>query len=224
MEGAKLQILTADGNPVYQDGKLLEWVSGTEKDENGKPLPHYIKMLPIGEYKLIETFTPAGYSAVSNEVYFSVKAETGIQTVVFENDITKVLISKKDFTTGKEIEGATLQILHEDGTPVYQNGELLKWVSTSEEHLIEKLPVGKYILVEVLPADGYQGDMVVDGMVTSKYNFEVKDSSIVRIDVYNKVMDTPITGINASSTYIIGSMIALVGIGTITFGRKKFEI
>lgn len=223
MEGAKLQILTADGKPVYQDGKLLEWISGTEKDENGNPMPHYIKMLPVGDYKLIETFTPAGYSAVSNEVNFTVKPESGIQTVVFKNAPTKVVISKKDFTTGKEIEGATLQILNEDGTPVYQNGELLKWVSTSEEHVIDMLPVGKYILVEVLPANGYKSDMVIDGMLTSKYNFEVKDSGVVRIDVYNEVIGTPITGLDVSSTYVIGSAIVLLGIGTITFGRKKFE-
>lgn len=224
MEGAKLQILNTDGSPVYQDGKILEWISGTEKDENGKPLPHYIEMLPVGDYKLVETFTPAGYAAVSNEVYFSVKPETGIQTVVFENDITKVVISKKDFTNGEEIPGATLQILNPDGTPVIQNGEELKWVSGTTPHEIDMLPVGNYVLVETLPADGYNGDMIIDGMLTSRYEFEVKDSGVLKIDVYNQVIEAPNTGLDVSSTYILGSMVVFIGIGTITFARKKNEI
>lgn len=230
MEGAKLQILNADGSPVYQDGKILEWISGTEKDENGKPLPHYIEMLPVGDYKLIETFSPKGYAAVSNEVYFSVKPETGIQTVVFENapikgdEPTKVVISKKDFTNGQEIEGAHLAILNVDGTPVYQNGEKLEWISGTTPHEIEMLPAGKYILVETLPADGYKNDMIVDGMITSKYEFEVKENGVLRIDVYNEVIEAPNTGMNVSSTYVIGSMVVLAGIGTITVGRRKNEI
>lgn len=213
LPGATLQILDEKGNPVYQNGKLLEWESKNE--------PHYIEMLPVGKYKLVETFSPDGYVAVRNEVLFEVKSTKEIQTVVFENDVTKVQISKKDFTTGEEIPGATLQILDENGKPVYQNGEKLEWVSGNEPHYIEKLPVGKYILVETITPNGYKEGMVIDGIVTSKYNFEIKDNSLVKIDVYNEVMKTPNTGIDISSTYIIGSMIMLMGVGTITLAKRK---
>ncbi len=216
LPGATLRILNTDGSPVYQNGQILEWVSTTE--------PHYIEMLPVGKYKLVETVVPEGYAAVTSEVEFEVKAETGIQAVVFENDVTKVLISKRDFTTGEEIPGATLQILNADGTPVYQNGEILKWVSGNEPHYIEKLPIGKYILVETLPADGYKSDMIIEGMLTSKYEFEVKDNVMLKIDVYNEVIEAPNTGMNVSSTYILGSMVILIGVGTITVSKKKNEI
>lgn len=216
LPGATLRIVNVDGSPVYQDGKVLEWVSTNE--------PHYIEMLPVGKYKLVETVVPEGYVAVTNEISFEVKAETGIQTVKMENDITKVMISKKDFTTGKEIPGATLRILNTDGSPVYQNGKALEWVSTSEPHYIEKLPVGKYILVETLPAEGYKEGMIVDGMLTSKYEFEVKDNNLLKIDVYNEVMEVPNTSIDVSSTYVIGGLAMLIGIGTITLSRKKIEL
>lgn len=211
LPGAKLQILNTDGTPVYQNGKILEWTSTNE--------PHYIEMLPVGDYKLVETFSPEGYVAVSNEVLFSVKAETGIQTVVFENDVTKVMISKKDFTNGEEIEGAHLQILDKNGVVVEE------WTSGKEPHYIEKLPVGEYTLVETLPAEGYQEGMIVDGMLTTAYPFEVKDNMLLKIDVYNQVLtDVPVTGMNISTTYVAGSMIVLVGIGTITFARRKEEM
>lgn len=211
LPGAKLQILNTDGTPVYQNGQILEWTSTNE--------PHYIEMLPVGDYKLVETFSPEGYVAVSNEVLFSVKAETGIQTVVFENDVTKVMISKKDFTTGEEIEGAHLQILDKNGVVVEE------WISGDEPHYIEKLAVGEYTLIETLPAEGYQEGMIVDGMLTTAYKFEVKDNMLLKIDVYNEVLtNVPVTGMNVSATYVAGSMVILAGLGTITFARRKEEM
>lgn len=214
LPGAKLQILHTDGSPVYQNGEILEWTSTNE--------PHYIEMLPIGSYKLVETFSPEGYVAVSNEVEFEVKAETGIQVVTFENDVTKVMISKKDFTTGEELPGATLQILNSDHTPVYQNGEKLEWVSGDEPHYIEKLPVGEYILVETIRPEGYQEGMIIDGIVTTEYPFEVKDNVLLKIDVFNEtIKNVPTTGMSATSTYIFGSMVAFVGIGTVYSAKRK---
>lgn len=207
LPGATLRITNLDGSPVYQDGKILEWVSTSEA--------HYIEMLPVGKYKLIETIVPEGYVATTSEIVFEVKAETGIQTVKFENDVTKVMISKRDFTTGEEIPGAHLQIIDVNGNVVAE------WVSKTEPEYITKLPVGKYVLVETLPSTGYNSEMIIDGKTTSRYEFEITDGEIVKIDVYNQVMEVPITGMSATGTYLIGSMVMFVGLGTITVAKKK---
>lgn len=59
-------------------------------------------------------------------------------TVIMQDDITKVQISKKDLTTNEELPGAELIITDEKGN------EIDRWISTDAPHYMEKLPAGKY--------------------------------------------------------------------------------
>ena len=70
-------------------------------------------------------------------------------TVIMQDDITKVQISKKDLTTKEELPGAELIITDEKGS------EIDRWISTDAPHYMEKLPAGKYTLTEVTAPDGY---------------------------------------------------------------------
>ena len=70
-------------------------------------------------------------------------------TVIMQDDITKVQISKKDLTTNEELPGAELIITDEKGS------EIDRWISTAAPHYMEKLPAGKYTLTEVTAPDGY---------------------------------------------------------------------
>lgn len=71
LPGAKLTILD-------KDGKVMEsWTSGKE--------PHYIEMLPIGEYTLHEESAPEGY-LVAEDVKFTVKDTGEIQKVVMKDE------------------------------------------------------------------------------------------------------------------------------------------
>ena len=135
IEGAKMQILD-------QDGKVVEeWVSKKE--------PHVVYALEPGEYVLHEEQAPTEQGYVRAEDVKFVVEETGdVQKVKMEDDHTKVSISKTDITDGKEIEGAKLQILDQDG-------EVVESWTTGEEHLIEYLPVGTYALHEEAAVDGY---------------------------------------------------------------------
>ena len=132
--GAKLTIFD-------EKGKIVKtWTSGKE--------PYYIEKLPIGKYVLREELAPDGYVR-AEDVKFEVK-DTGIeQKVEMKDKYTKVEISKQNMTTCKEIPGAHLTLFDKDGKVI------TKWVSTDKPHMIERLPVGEYMLREELAPDGY---------------------------------------------------------------------
>lgn len=90
----------------------------------------------------------------------------------------KVIISKQDATTGKELPGAQLILKDSDGK------EVDSWTSKSTPHQIENLAPGKYTLIEKIAPEGYQlssetvtftvkNDGTVDGMVVMKNQPEI---------------------------------------------------
>ena len=159
LEGATLQILDENGDLV------IGWVSGTEATE--------IEGLKTGvEYTLKETKAPGGY-AIAAETTFTIdetgKVTTTGKTITDEEGKTILLvenqkkienanvkISKTDIADGREIAGATIQILDENGDVVEIDGKKLEWVSGTEAKEIEGLKTGvEYTLKETVAPDGY---------------------------------------------------------------------
>ena len=76
------------------------------------------------------------------------KTTQAVYEFTFEDVQTSVELSKADLTDGKELPGASLQVLDSNGTVVEE------WISTDEPHLIRGLLVGEtYTMVETKPAD-----------------------------------------------------------------------
>lgn len=88
---------------------MEEWISTKEE--------HVIYGLPEGSYTLHEELAPYedGYVSAS-DVTFEVKEDGSVTKVEMKDEYSKVEISKTDLTTGKELEGAKLQIIRKDGT------------------------------------------------------------------------------------------------------------
>ena len=123
-------------------------------DENGKAV--FMNDLPFGRYYIKEEAAPDGY--VSSDQVVEVTAEYQGQEIPvvelsseYENEPTKITVTKTDLTTGVELEGAKLTVLDQDGNTVDS------WTSVKgEEHLIERLTVGEtYTLREELAPYGY---------------------------------------------------------------------
>ena len=189
--GADMQLENADGEIID------EWISdGTN---------HIVTELPAGDYTLKEIAAPDGY-VIATDIEFEVFAdgtikirnvdstaisEDGNPLIVMVDDTTKVKISKRDITTDKELPGATLQIIDEDGNVVEE------WVSADEAHLVEgKLIAGKeYTLREIIAPDGYE--------IANEIKFTVnEDGSVTEVVMYDELTpktDTPYTGDNHSN-------------------------
>ena len=224
LPGAKLTVKDNKGNVIDS------WISTTSE--------HRIEGLEIGAiYEIIEDYAPEGYKPLQNSIKFVLNNDGSVTTcnikkdsngndiceamstediLKIKNDVTKgeVVISKKDFTNGEELPGAHLQILDENGNIVAE------WVSTDEPYKIS-LPEGKYILVETLPATDYNPEMIILGNRTSRYEFEIIDGQMTKIDVYNEVIGVPITGVSATKLYILGGLVVAIGTGIIVITRKK---
>ena len=136
--GAVLQIL--DENGVL----IEEWVSETT--------PHQVEaeLEPGKIYRLKEILSPDGY-AYASEIPFAVTAEGSDGQVVMTDEMTHVSVTKTDITGEKELEGAKLQILDENGTVTEE------WISGKKAHeIVGKLTAGKtYTLHEEAAPAGY---------------------------------------------------------------------
>ncbi|MDY6037480.1 MAG: SpaA isopeptide-forming pilin-related protein [Eubacterium sp.] len=151
LPGAELEIVDEHGN-TYD-----KWIS-TDK-------PHFIERMPVGKYILKEKVHPDGYLFAS-EIQFEVKETGEVQTVTMKDDYTKIDISKQDITNGKELPGAKLKVVDQDGKTVDE------WTSGSEPHRINRLKTGKYTLIEELAPKGY--------VTATNITFEVKETGEVQ--------------------------------------------
>ena len=216
--GADMQLENADGEIID------EWISdGTN---------HIVTELPAGDYTLKEIAAPDGY-VIATDIEFEVFAdgtikirnvdstaisEDGNPLIVMVDDTTKVKISKRDITTDKELPGATLQIIDEDGNVVEE------WVSADEAHLVEgKLIAGKeYTLREIIAPDGYE--------IANEIKFTVNaDGSVTEVVMYDELTPkttTPYTGDNHSdfaAFAMLGTASVIIAILIITKKGKKHE-
>ena len=164
LAGAHIQVIDKDGNVVE------EWDSTWEA--------HEVTGLKPGEtYTLRETVAPEGYTLTSDTT-FTLKEDGTVNkdtttttisdngTLLVEDSRTSVKVSKVDISDGKELEGAHIQIIDQDGNVVDE------WDSTKEAHVTEKLKTGKiYTLRETVAPDGY--------LLTSDTTFVMKEDGTV---------------------------------------------
>ena len=161
-------IVSASGKVLIEKDTIIELKT---TDESG--WIHFMADLPISaKYYLKEIYAPNGYvrGTETQEFTFEYQGDKTTQAVyefTFEDVQTSVELSKADLTDGKELPGASLQVLDSNGTVVEE------WISTEEPHMIRGLLVGEtYTMVETKPADGYT--------TAESIEFKVEDTAEVQ--------------------------------------------
>jgi len=142
-------IINTTNQVVLQRHTLIEMVATNEKG-----IAEFMSDLPLGSYYVKEIQTIAGY-VLSEERFSFVVEYQGDKTEVveihteFENYPTKVQITKMDRAGQNALIGARLCVMDMEGDVIEQ------WTSGKEGHVIERLPVGNYILREEAAPLGY---------------------------------------------------------------------
>ena len=116
-----------------------------------------------------------------------------------KDDTTKVSITKYDLTSGKELPGATLQIIDKDGNVIEE------WVSTSEAHLIEGiLTAGEtYTLREISAPNGWT--------ISEDVTFTVNaDGTITHVEMYDKPTSVSLRKVDTDGKDIKGAVMQLL--------------
>jgi len=203
---------------IPSSNQVVEWtsVAGETKTFDG---------LPVGEYYLIETIAPVGYYRKTTAVAFNVKDDGSTTNVEMTNELTRLVISKKNQLTGERIAGAKFQILKASDRSQAKDylGNDLVWTSDGiNDWEIMGIPADDYILVETQNPEGFQEGMIIDGEVYNEYKFSIGDSDDdVNIDVDIQVLNAPNTGLSTLNLFAIGGLMIFAGYETIKIYRRK---
>ena len=156
-----MPVFIEEEKPLVSEGDLIETVT---TDETGSAT--FKVDLPLfHEFEIREIEAPKGYASSDYvyEFYTEYKGQDKAVVnydAVFENEITKIEVSKKDITNGEEIAGAFLVVYSKEDNTILDT-----WTSgddgvnedgTIKPHLIKGLEVGKtYYLEEIIAPHGY---------------------------------------------------------------------
>ena len=188
----------AEGNVIYKKGQE---VGKYNLNKNGNLT---ISNLPMGVYELQEVKTADGL-ILNNKKYEIKFTQKDLVTRVYEdkknivNDTTLFEISKTDITGDKELEGAKLSIIDDNGKTIDT------WISTKIPHKIEGLIVGKtYTLREEIAPYGYEIANEIEFKVQANketQKIEMKDMPILKNIKLIKIDASTKESINENFTF-----------------------
>ena len=221
LSGAKLQLSDEDTNDV-----IAEWTTSDT--------PYTVSKLTVGKtYRLKELSAPSPMYKLADDITFTVKDTSEIQTITMVDEINygSVTVQKQD-DEGNNLGGAEFELYKADGTklstiknddgkysissdgtvnsmPTDENGKLL----------IDTLELGDYYLTESKAPNGklpYTGKIEFtissDSEESLNQSFTVKDDNVVMLDTGGNGYAIPLT---------IGVVLLLLSSSIIFIYRRK---
>lgn len=202
LSGAKLQLSDDDTKDV-----IAEWTTSET--------PYTVSKLTVGKtYRLKELSAPSPRYKLADDITFTVKDTSEIQTITMTDEIYygSVTIQKQD-DEGNNLGGAEFELYKSDGTKlsttknddgkysVSSNGTVTSMPTDDNgKLLIDTLELGDYYLTESKAPNGklpYTGKIEFtissDSEVSLNQSFTVKDDNVVMLDTGGKGYSIPLT-------------------------------
>lgn len=215
IEFTKTDLVNGDVIPntiieIYTEKDELIFTGETDKD--GKIV---IDDLKVGKYYIVEKEAATGYTITDEKVYFELK-ENGeiVKAEMKDKPITGTLeFTKTDISTGEPLPNTLIEIYNDKDELIFsgrtdENGKIT----------IPEIRYGKYYILEKEAPEGYT-------LNPERMYFEIlEDGEIVKATMVDEkiVVEVPNTGITDSYIIeIVGSLLAIGGIGVIIYVKKK---
>lgn len=202
LSGAKLQLSDDDTKDV-----IAEWTTSET--------PYTVSKLTVGKtYRLKELSAPSPRYKLADDITFTVKDTSEIQTITMTDEIYygSVTIQKQD-DEGNNLGGAEFELYKADGTKlstiknddgkysVSSNGTVTSMPTDDNgKLLIDTLELGKYYLTESKAPNGklpYTGKIEFtissDSEVSLNQSYTVKDDNVVMLDTGGNGYTIPLT-------------------------------
>lgn len=163
---AKEDILDVNGEVAVKADTMVDTAVTTA---SGQAI--FAADLPLANYYVKEVESPEGY-VMDDTVYDVDFTYKDSLMAVLEKEITVeetpiiVEVSKTDITTGKELKGATLEVIDSDGE-VYAS-----WITDGKPHQLEAIPAGDYTLKETASPYGY--------LIANEVEFTVEETGEIQ--------------------------------------------
>ena len=166
IKGIKFSIKDREGKNIIATTEENANVIKIEENQNG----YYAEKIQIGEYILVQEEIPYKEGYVEKQkVNIEVKDANAEQIIDIKQDVSKLLISIIDEESKEKLNDVNIQIQKENKivASTEDKKDTLKIEKGEEGYYLEKLPVGKYKILEI-NHNGYK--------TIKEQNIEIKDT------------------------------------------------
>lgn len=208
---AEEDIANYAGRTVVKAGTLIATGETTVGADGQVQKAVFTPDLPLGKYYIRELQAPMGYTTTQSKISLDASYQEDQREIIefsetVKNDPVLLQVNVMDYYTEEELDGATLQLIDEDGNSfttilsAHGDNEIIRGLEINKTYTLQEMVSPRGYHYNLYLKDGYNTEKpdaveadkaYVDGEVSDKITFTVSDVGLLQVvSVFNK----PITG------------------------------